>query len=67
MSRAEGQARDAGYTGVDLYVDAVNVPADRLLDFARRGALARIPGQGTIRSIYVRTADGWLLMPGGTP
>lgn len=58
-SEAERSAFNAGFDGVDLYIDAPNVGRNALADFASKGPLSQIPGQGTIRSIYVQTSDGW--------
>ena len=58
VARAEDGARKAGHSGVDLYVDARELPA-RELD--------TVPRHGVLRRILVRTADGWFLMPGATP
>ncbi|UBU14153.1 DUF6531 domain-containing protein [Nonomuraea gerenzanensis] len=63
-TKAETQARNAGYSGVELFVDAKNVPARQLVDFGVNGPLVQIPRQGTISSIYVNTADGWVVFPG---
>ncbi|SEH00444.1 RHS repeat-associated core domain-containing protein [Nonomuraea solani] len=63
-SVAEDSASRAGYSGVELFVDAKNVAGDRLLDFGVNGPLAQIPRQGTISSIYVNTAGGWIVFPG---
>ncbi|MEV0165163.1 RHS repeat-associated core domain-containing protein [Nonomuraea fuscirosea] len=63
-SKAETSARDAGYSGVELFVDAKNVGRDVLLDFGANGPLAQIPRQGTLSSIYVNSADGWIVFPG---
>ncbi|NJP91930.1 type IV secretion protein Rhs [Nonomuraea sp. FMUSA5-5] len=62
--RADDEARDAGFSGVELYINAKNVPKQELLDFARNGPLPGIPKQGTLSSIYVNTADGWVVFPG---
>jgi hypothetical protein len=59
-SKAEAQALNAGYKGVDLYIRAPNVARQPLLDFAAKGGLAKIPTQGTIQSIHVYTSDGWV-------
>jgi RHS repeat-associated protein len=64
-SRAEERARAAGYSGVEVFIEAPNVPMQGLLNFATGGPLTQIPRQGTIRSISVLTADGWLVLPGG--
>ena len=64
-SQAESQARNAGYTGVELFIRARNVRASTLLDFVRQGPLMNIPQQGTISAINVDTADGWIRIPGG--
>ncbi|WP_188195458.1 DUF6531 domain-containing protein [Nonomuraea sp. SYSU D8015] len=63
-SLAESSARKAGFSGVDLYVDAKNVPGATMVDFGTNGPLAQIPRQGTINSIYVNSADGWVVFPG---
>ena len=59
-SKAEAQAANSGYKGVDLYIRAPAVGRQPLLDFAGKGGLAKIPTQGTIRSIHVYTSDGWV-------
>lgn len=59
-SKAEEQAFQAGYTSVELFIDARNVKAGPLLDFARKGPLAQIPRQGVISTINIETADGWV-------
>jgi hypothetical protein len=66
-SDAEHQAREAGYQGVDLYISAERQSRARLLDFASKGPLARIPSQGVLRIIHVKTGDGWLTIPGDLP
>ncbi|MFI7705829.1 RHS repeat-associated core domain-containing protein [Nonomuraea sp. NPDC049480] len=63
-SLAESSASKAGFSGVDLYVDAKNVPGATMIDFGVNGPLAQIPRQGTISSIYVNSADGWIVFPG---
>lgn len=62
-SSAETSARNAGYAGVTLYVDAPNISASRLIDFTSNGPLSQISRQGTIDQIYVNTRDGWVLLP----
>jgi hypothetical protein len=62
-SSAETSARNAGYAGVTLYVDAPNLSASRLIDFATNGPLSQISRQGTIDQIYGNTRDGWILLP----
>jgi hypothetical protein len=66
-SDAEHQAREAGYRGVDLYISAERQSRARLLDFASKGPLARIPSQGVLRIIHVKTGNGWLTIPGDLP
>jgi hypothetical protein len=63
-SSAERSAKNAGYSGVELFVDAPGVSLTDLVDFGMKGPLSQIPSQGTIASIYVRTGDGWVLFPG---
>ncbi len=63
-SQAEKKARKAGVEGLEVYVDAPNVNRERLVDFATNGPLTEIPFQGTVKSIYVRAADGWVVFPG---
>ena len=60
-SRAEVSAANAGYRGVEVFIDAGNVSRSSIV--GNRG-LAAIPTQGTVSSIYVRTADGWVVFPG---
>ena len=67
VSRAERSAANAGYTQVDLYVHAESVDQARLLDFAAQGPLAEIPGQGVLRTIYIKTSAGWITIPGDLP
>ena len=59
---AETKAMNAGYSGVDLYVDAKNVPKMDLMDFATGGRLEDIASNGVIKNIYVQTSDGWVLI-----
>lgn len=63
-SRAETSAAKAGYSGVELFIDAPGVASSTMLDFGGNGPLAQIPSQGTISSIYVRASDGWIVFPG---
>lgn len=65
-SKAERQARNAGYTGVELFIEAPNVSSSSLTDFASNGGLTQIPDQGTISSITVFTGDGVVRIVGGT-
>ena len=60
-SRAERQASNAGFSGVELYIEAPNVSAPALVDFGVNGPLSAIPSQGTISAIYIQTADGWVV------
>jgi|GEM_PF-1775236 len=61
-SSAEREALAAGYSGVEVFIKAKNVSAHRVIDFATSppGNLAKIPHQGTISTVYINTADGWL-------
>jgi hypothetical protein len=63
-SRAEASAAKAGKSGVEVFIDAGNVSRSVLVEFGRSGPLSAIPTQGTVSSIYVRTADGWVVFPG---
>nr|AGC71099.1 hypothetical protein [uncultured bacterium A1Q1_fos_2067] len=63
-SKAEAQAKNAGYSGVEVFIEAKNVDKTSLLDFAEKGPLAKIPSQGTVSSIHVLTADGWVRISG---
>ena len=63
-SRAESSAANAGFTGVEVFIDAPGVSRATLVDFGRNGPLSAIPSQGTVSSIYVNTADGWVVFPG---
>jgi hypothetical protein len=65
VSKAEAQARNAGYTGVEVFVRAPNVDLGALVDFAQKGPLTKIPTQGTISAINVLTAGGWVRIIGG--
>jgi len=42
-STAEAQAMQADFTGVEVFIEARNVRAGPLLDFARTGGLSQIP------------------------
>jgi hypothetical protein len=64
VSQAEASASKAGYSGVQVYVDAPGVSRSTLLDFGANGPLSQIPTQGTVSTIYVQTADGWVVFPG---
>jgi hypothetical protein len=59
-SRAEAQAKAAGYVGVEVFIKAENVGAAKLLDFIRSGPLAKIPTQGVVAAISILTKDGWI-------
>lgn len=63
-SAAERSARKAGYSGIEVFIDAPGVSRATILDFGRNGPLSSIPSQGTVSSIYVNTADGWVVFPG---
>lgn len=65
-SKAEAQSEKAGHVGVHLFVEAQNVSAADLLDFARGGnrALLEIPSQGVISRVDVLTSGGWVTLPG---
>lgn len=63
-TKSERQLKNAGYTQVELYVSAPNVSREVLEDFAGKGPLAKIPYQGTISTVYVRTKDGWVVLGG---
>ena len=63
-SKAESQALKAGYRRVELFIEAPNVRAANLLDFAGKGNLSQIPNQGTISSINILTEDGWVQIIG---
>jgi RHS repeat-associated protein len=64
VSQAEASASKAGYSGVQVFVDAPGVSRSTLVDFGANGPLSQIPTQGTVGSVYVRTADGWVAFPG---
>ncbi|MCG8425600.1 MAG: hypothetical protein MJE77_47580, partial [Proteobacteria bacterium] len=57
-SKAEASAAKAGFSGVEVFIQAPNVSAARLLDFARGGGLSQIPTQGTVSAINVFTGNG---------
>ena len=63
-SRAEESARKEGFVDVEVFIDASNVPLETIIDFGTNGPLAEIPSQGTVSSIYVQTADGWVVFSG---
>jgi hypothetical protein len=63
-SSAERSAANAGYSGVELYVDAPELAKDRLIDFGLNSPLNQIPHQGVISAIYVNTEGGWVVYPG---
>jgi hypothetical protein len=72
-SRAERLAKNAGFTGVELFIKATHLEWKQVidfarqgpltLDFARKGPLLQIPKQGTISTINILTKDGWLIIP----
>jgi len=64
-SRAETSALNAGYKGIDLYVNAKGVPTPNLIDYANTGNLAKITTQGIITNIYVQTSEGWVKITNG--
>ncbi len=64
-SRAETSALDAGYKGIDLYVNAKGVPTPNLIDYANTGNLGKITTQGTITNIYVQSSGGWVKITNG--
>ena len=65
-NEAERNAMNHGYRGVSLFLRAENIERDRLVDFARRGALILIPQQGTIHSIDILVKNGqWIHIEGG--
>lgn len=64
VSQAEASASKAGYSGVQVYVNAPGVSRSTLVDFGANGPLSQIPSQGTVSTIYVQTADGWVVFPG---
>ena len=49
---------------MELYIKAPNVNAGSLTDFAMNDGLSVIPNQGTIFSINVLVADGWISIEG---
>jgi hypothetical protein len=51
VSKAEDQARKAGYSDVTVYVDARNVSVAQINDFAHKGPL--------VRSIFKAAMDGY--------
>lgn len=59
-SKAESQAKNAKYSGVEVFIKAENVGSKELLDFAQKGPLSQIPKQGTVNAINVLTKDGWV-------
>jgi hypothetical protein len=63
-SKAEKQAHASGYKGVELFIEAKNIKAETLLDFAKNGTLSKIPNQGIIKAINVLTANGWVRFVG---
>lgn len=65
-STAEEQAKNAGLSQVDLYINATNpnINTATMVDFIKQGAsmgqggLMAIPTQGTLKSITIFTVDG---------
>ena len=43
--------------GLKVFIKAPNVSKTTLLDFAGKGPLSAMPGQGTVSAINVHTAD----------
>ena len=64
-SRAETSAKEVGYKGIDLYVNAKGVPTPNLIDYANTGNLGKITTQGTIKNIYVQSSGGWVKITNG--
>jgi RHS repeat-associated protein len=62
-TEAQKSAANAGYSGVTLYIDAPRVATSRLLDFIPNGRLGTMTRQGIVKSIYVHTAGGWVVIP----
>jgi len=62
VSKSESQIANAGISNADIYVNAKNVPKEVMLGFIQNGPLKDIPIQGTIKSIYIQTVDGWILV-----
>lgn len=61
VTKAAEQAQNAGYAGVELFVEAKNLPAKQLLSDA--SILPRIGGivrEGTLAVVNILTADGWI-------
>ena len=60
-SRAQEQIINAGYVDVDIYIDAKKITnTDALISFAQNGGLSKIPNEGYVSNIYIRTAYGWI-------
>ena len=72
-SKAEDQAKGAGYKHVDLYIKTTNQDVDvkTLVDFIQKGAsqgnggIAAISKQGTIQSVTIFAKDGVVKVAGG--
>lgn len=62
-SNAESQAANAGFSGVELFINAPKVNLEILIDFPNTGPLSLIPKQGIISIVNIKTADGWLRLP----
>jgi hypothetical protein len=60
-SKAEKQAKNAGYSNVEVFIKATSpqIGKKELLEFAHKGGLIQIPNQGTVSAINVLTNDGW--------
>jgi ribosomal protein S11 len=56
--KAAKQAAAAGYHGVEVYIEALNLSAADVARVAAGGPMARLPQQGVVSVIYVRCADG---------
>ena len=61
---AESSALKAGFSNVDLYIDAPNLPLSALKDFTKSSHLNSIGSQGVIKNIQVFTRDGVFVIPG---
>jgi RHS repeat-associated protein len=61
---AERSASRAGYSGVEVYINAPGLSRSTLIDFSRNSPLNAIPRHGVVSTIYVLTGGGWVVYPG---
>ena len=58
ITEAERKAAIAGFSGVDVYVDAQRIAGRQMSDFAQSGPIAFVPGRGPDRNFH--PSQRWL-------